>query len=55
MVPTVRLPPEIPLTLQETAMLGLPVPARVAVKACITLVAMLADFGEMLTEMSLRI
>jgi hypothetical protein len=53
MTPKVELPPEMPLTLQVTAMLGLPVPVTVAVKACVPPVGVLADVGNMLTAMSL--
>lgn len=41
------------MTLHVTAMLGLPVPVTVAVKACAAPVAVLADFGDMITRMSL--
>jgi hypothetical protein len=43
----------MPLTLHVTAMSGLPVPVTVAVKACVALVGVLADIGDMLTVMSL--
>lgn len=51
--PSVGLPPGTPLTLQFTAVEGLPEPVTVAVKACDSPVETLALFGEMFTTMSL--
>lgn len=51
-VPTVPLPPAIPLTLQLTPVAALPRPEMFAVKTCSPLVGTLAVFGETLTAMS---
>jgi hypothetical protein len=52
MVPTVELPPAIPLTLQVTAVEGLPVPVTFAMKTCAPAAGTFAEAGDTLTTTS---